>query len=143
MKIRIHQLKAELQLTEKQLSELCRKVSRRIGLQAASCDVIFVDDAALQEMHARYLNDPTPTDVITFDLGEETVEGEIYISYQRAREQAEQFGVSVAEEVLRLVIHGLLHLKGYDDIDETERREMKQMENELVEEMSALFIKKT
>ncbi len=143
MKIRIHQLNPDLQLTERQLKELCREVSGRIELQAASCDVIFVDDETLQEMHARYLNAPTPTDVITFDLGDEVVEGEIYISYQRAGEQAKQYGVTLQQEILRLVIHGLLHLKGYDDIEETDRRKMKQLENKLVEDVFAVIIKKT
>ena len=142
MKIRIHQLNPDLKLKEKQLKELCKKVADRITLQAASLDIIFVDDAALREMHERYLNDPEPTDVITFDLGDEVVEGEIYISYQRAREQAMQYNVSLQQEILRLVIHGLLHLKGYDDMEETARREMKQIENELVEELSAVILKK-
>ena len=104
-----------------------------IDLKAQSCAVIFVDDAFLKEMHGRYLSDPTITDVITFDLGDETVEGEIYISTDRAAAQAEQYKTEPEEEIIRLIIHGLLHLKGYDDIDSQDRLEMKAEENRLTE----------
>ncbi len=104
-----------------------------IHLEAQSCAVIFVDDAFLKEMHGRYLSDPTETDVITFDLGETPVEGEIYISTDRASAQAEQYGTPAEEEIIRLIIHGLLHLKGYDDIEEQDRLKMKKEENRLTE----------
>lgn len=104
-----------------------------INLEARSCAVIFVDDAFLKEMHGRYLSDPTVTDVITFNLGEEEVEGEIYISTERAAEQAKRYQTAPEEEIIRLIIHGLLHLKGYDDIAEQDRLEMKEEENRLTE----------
>ncbi len=104
-----------------------------IDLEAQSCAVVFVDDVFLSEMHNRYLSDPSETDVITFNLGEAAVEGEIYISTDRASAQAEQYGTPAEEEIIRLIIHGLLHLKGYDDIDEQERLEMKKEENQLTE----------
>lgn len=110
-----------------------------INLEAKSCAVIFVEDAFLKEMHGHYLSDPTITDVITFDLGEEAVEGEIYISTDRAADQAEQYGTPVEEEIIRLIIHGMLHLKGYDDIYEQDRIEMKKEENRLTEKYVNTF----
>ncbi len=107
-----------------------------LNLKADSVNVVFVDDSTLRAMHRQYLDDDTFTDVMTFDLGEENIEGEIYISTDRALAQADEFGVTPEEEVVRLIIHGLLHLKGYDDTTEKLRSEMKQMEDRLVEKYS-------
>jgi rRNA maturation RNase YbeY len=84
-------------------------------------------------MHKVYLNNPEPTDVITFDLGEESVEGEIYISVDRAKEQSCLYNVALDEEIIRLMIHGLLHLKGFNDIEDEDRKEMKKEEYRLIE----------
>ena len=129
--IQIHQPPPELRLNEKQYRMLCRDVLDELKLSAHSCAVIFVEDAFLSEMHQRYLSDPSETDVITFNLGEEAAEGEIYISKDRVEAQAKQYGTSAEEEIIRLIIHGLLHLKGYDDIDEQDRLAMKKEENRL------------
>ena len=132
MEIQIHRRPDELDLTTQNIKELCRKVSLYIGLEAKYCSVIFVDIQEIIALHRDYLNDPSPTDVITFDVGDDAVEGEIYLCPQQAKIQAEEYGVSFREEVIRLIIHGILHLKGYNDIEAEERREMKTLENELV-----------
>jgi probable rRNA maturation factor len=108
--------------------------AEKVKLPAESITVIFVGDEELTRMHGEFLDDPTPTDVITFDLGEEgAVEGEIYISTERAAEQATQYGVSHTEELMRLIIHGLLHLAGFDDLEEEARSEMKRHEDYYVQ----------
>jgi probable rRNA maturation factor len=133
MEIEIHQLPQKLNLQEKQLIDIVKSVSGHINLKADSIACIFVDDKFLAEMHGQYLADQDKTDVITFDLGDGTVEGEIYISYERAFEQAAAFNVPFEEEITRLVIHGLLHLGGYDDLHEPDRVKMKHAENELLD----------
>lgn len=136
MEIQIHQRDPKIRISEQELIELTRSVAGSIDLQAKSCEIIFVDDVTLAEMHAKFLDDPDKTDVITFDLGDEVTEGEIYISTDRARAQAESYAVTAEEEVLRLIIHGLLHLKGFDDREKDDLLEMKKHENELVEKYS-------
>jgi len=133
MEIDIHQLPDKLNLTPKQLVDIVKALAGHINLQADSIACIFVDDEYLADMHGRYLDDPDKTDVITFDLGEQAIQGEIYISYQRAVEQAALFQVTYEAEVIRLIIHGLLHLAGYDDIEEADRIEMKRLENDLLD----------
>ena len=104
-----------------------------IALEVSSIDVIIVDDKTLREMHKIYLNDDSNTDVMTFNLGEgEEIESEIYISLPRALEQAEEYNVSLAEEMTRLLIHACLHLAGFDDLNDTDLKIMKDRENELV-----------
>ncbi len=131
MEIEIFQIDPAFNLSEDQIENIVQNTCNEIGLKAKSCHFIFVDDKTLAGMHGQYLNDPTPTDVITFDLGDEEIEGEIYMSTDRAQAQAKQFNVSYREEITRLIIHGLLHLAGYDDIDEADRVKMKEVEDKL------------
>ncbi len=137
--IQIHQPPQRIRLNEGQYQTLCRGVLSEINLEAASCAVVFVDDMFLAKMHKQYLSDPAVTDVITFNLGNETVEGEIYISIDRAAVQAAQYRTAVEDEIIRLIIHGLLHLKGYDDIDEQDRKIMKEEENRLTEKYANIL----
>ncbi len=135
MELQIHNFPQDLRGNARQWEELSRRIVKAIELEpVASLNLIFVDDPTLQKMHQQYLNDPEKTDVITFDLGDgEAVEGEIYISIDRAQDQAKEYGVSPEEEVLRLIIHGILHLKGYDDLEEEDRVVMKAQEDAFVE----------
>jgi probable rRNA maturation factor len=85
----------------------------RPGLELA---VTFVSEAELTRMHGEYLDDPTATDVITFDLGAgDGPAGELYVSVERAREVAGRRSVSVERELTLYVVHGVLHLCGFDD----------------------------
>lgn len=72
-------------------------------------DVIFLGKRAMGKVHAEFLDDPSPTDVITFDYGE------ILVCPEVAAEQGPMHGRSVEDETLLYGIHGLLHLAGYDD----------------------------
>jgi len=97
-------------------------------------DVILVDDEYLRKLHHKYLNDNSYTDVMTFNLTESgEIEAEIYISYDRAQFHAKQYQVPVEDEIARLICHGLLHLRGYDDGTPAKRQKMHQMENELLQ----------
>ena len=91
--------------------------------------VILLDDEELLRMNQEFLNHDYYTDVITFPLEADPLEGEIYISLDRAREQGKERSIGLYEEVSRLVIHGTLHLLGYDDGTQEEREEMTRLEN--------------
>ncbi|HGY55236.1 MAG TPA: rRNA maturation RNase YbeY [Caldithrix abyssi] len=133
MEIQIHRLDSDWWLSREKIESVVKDTCTRIELQPLSIQVIFTNDADISALHQNYLSDPTPTDIITFNLGEnDEIEGEIYISVERAQDQAKVYKVSLAEELTRLIIHGLLHLKGYDDLSDTDRRIMKQKEDELV-----------
>ncbi len=133
MEIRIHNQTVKETPPPDTLKNMMEIVLKDIALDAASVDVIFVDDVTLKNMHAEYLNDSSYTDVITFNLGDEKIEGEIYVSVDRAQAQAETYNVTYFSEINRLIIHGILHLKGYNDLTEQERSAMKEIENRLVE----------
>jgi len=78
---------------------------------------IFCSDDYLYKLNIEYLNHDTLTDIITFDLSEieDEISGEIYISIERVKENSGKFNVSFYEELHRVIIHGILHLAGYND----------------------------
>jgi probable rRNA maturation factor len=89
--------------------------------------VALVDDARIRELHRDFMGVDSATDVITFpaaEPGEAASGGDIAISVDRAREQAPDFGVSAADETTFLLVHGLLHLCGWDDATPEERSRM-------------------
>lgn len=87
----------------------------------AVINVIILDDSKIRELNNLYLSHDYPTDIITFTLEENPVEGEIYIGAGVAAQQAKDYGVTLTDELMRLAVHGILHLAGYND-DTTEKR---------------------
>jgi rRNA maturation RNase YbeY len=94
---------------------------------------IFCGDDYLVEINQQYLNHDTLTDIISFDysLGNE-IHGDIYISIERVRENAEEFKVSFEEELKRVTIHGVLHYCGYKDKSESDETLMRSKEDEKI-----------
>ena len=138
MDISIHNLDKKLSIMHDEIVDLIRQTVYKLDLDARSIQIIFVDDETLRTMHEDYLNDPDYTDVMTFNLGDDQIEGEIYISVDRVKENAKIFEVSVEKEICRNIIHGILHLKGYTDKEDTEKTIMKQKEEELLNQMQNL-----
>ena len=118
MDIEIHQIPKDLKLSLAQLKSIIVNTCRDIDLAPLSISYIFVSDSELAEIHGTFLNDSSATDIITFNLGHNAIEGEIYISAERAGNNAADYNVRLEEEIVRLLIHGILHLAGYDDIEE-------------------------
>jgi probable rRNA maturation factor len=100
------------------------------GRAGAGISVLLTDDPTLAELHERFLGDPSPTDVMSFDLGEEEdgPAGEVVVSVDRAREVAERRGVEHARELALYLVHGVLHLCGFDDHEDGERARMREAE---------------
>jgi probable rRNA maturation factor len=93
--------------------------------------IVFCSDDYLARMNRKYLNHRTLTDIITFPMmdDEHIIGGDIFISIPRVRENAAEFGVRMNHEVHRVIIHGVLHLLGYDDSTDDERAGMRLKEN--------------
>ncbi len=123
-------------MEEKRLKEVVRKVLRSEHPELdGEIRFIFVDNAYIQDLNRRFLQHDYPTDVISFPLevDDSFLDGEVYISEERAREQAELLGVDPIEELWRLVLHGLLHLLGYDDLTDENRRRMHALQERYLE----------
>jgi rRNA maturation RNase YbeY len=91
---------------------------------------IFCSDEYLRELNVQYLNHNTYTDIITFNYGNsKTIEGDIYISIDRIKENAEKYGVDFNSELRRVIIHGVLHLIGYNDKSKADKALMRKKED--------------
>ncbi len=121
----------DLQLdNEDQLSQWISETIASEGFSEGEINYIFCDDAYLLDLNIEFLDHDTLTDIISFDytLGK-LINGDIYISVERVRENAKDFDVSFENEVSRVMIHGILHYCGYKDKSESEAAEMRSKEN--------------
>ena len=103
--------------------------SRAFPIAGGELSVVFVDDATIADVHKKYMSDPTPTDVITFPANAEMgFAGEIIVSVDHARRRSEELGEPFNRELSLYLIHGWLHLAGYDDHSENDRAAMRAAE---------------
>jgi probable rRNA maturation factor len=109
--------------------------------------VVLVGATAMARMNGQFLNHAGSTDVITFDYGAPVdvpadaawLRGDLFICLDDARRQAREFRTSWPAELVRYLVHGLLHLRGYDDLTGAARRVMKRAENRLVRRLARRF----
>jgi probable rRNA maturation factor len=106
-------------------------------------EINIVDSNKIVEINKKYLNHDTTTDIITFNYSKDnySLDGEIFISLHDAIFNSKKYKVTLNIEILRLIIHGFLHLLGYDDTTITKKRVMKKMENKLVAEYKKLNLR--
>lgn len=104
-------------------------------------DYVFCDDAFLLSLNKQFLHHHTLTDIITFDEStKHLLMAEIYISVERVKDNAAAYGVSFNEELLRVMIHGMLHCMGYNDKSEKDKKKMRRKENEYLKLFGEEFI---
>lgn len=101
------------------------------GFTLGEINYIFCDDTYLHKLNVEFLKHDTLTDIISFDntLGK-LINGDIFISIDRVKENAKTFNTSFDNELHRVMIHGVLHYLGYKDKSEEEKREMRSKENQ-------------
>jgi probable rRNA maturation factor len=113
-----------------------RRANALLRAPLKELSIIFVGDRRMVDLHAKFMNMPTPTDVLTFPLDEDArkrpVSGEVYICVPEARRQARLRGTPVDREVLLYCLHGMLHLCGFDDRTEPEYRRMHRAEDRIL-----------
>ena len=108
-----------------------RAVAARYGKQVGDVAYIFCDDAKILEVNRQYLQHDYYTDIITFDYCEgNTLHGDIFVSLDTVRSNADEFGATFDNELHRILIHGILHLCGQADKTPEARAEMTRKENE-------------
>ena len=107
-----------------------KKISQSEGFKIGELNFIFCSDEYLYQINVDYLNHHTYTDIITFDNSEEEkiIEGDIFISIDRVRENASKHQQDEASELSRVISHGLFHLMGYKDKSKDESEAMRTQE---------------
>ncbi len=116
----------------KVIQEIIRRVLWKERRHHADLGIVFIDDRRMRILNATYLKHDFPTDVLSFPLSSpraRLLEGEIYVNLDQARRQAKEFSVTFRGEIYRLVIHGTLHLLGYDDHTPSTRHRMTRKED--------------
>lgn len=112
-----------------------RAAAEEEGFGIGEVDVIFCSDRYLLEINRRYLQHDYYTDIITFDYCEERVlSGDLFISVDTVRSNAERYGVMFHVELLRVIIHGIMHLAGYKDKTEPDAARMRERENHYLDQ---------
>jgi probable rRNA maturation factor len=114
-----------------QIRQIVRTVLEGEGIREGEISVAFVDNATIHQLNKRYLNHDEPTDVLSFPLSEPNerrLAGELVIGAEVAQAEAADRGHDVVAELALYVIHGLLHLCGFDDKTEANAKEMRARE---------------
>jgi len=113
--------------TKSWLKDVIKNEAARLG----EINYIFCSDAFLHQINLEYLNHNTLTDIVTFDTADnpELIEGEIYISVDRVKENARKFEVPFTDELHRVMVHGVLHLVGYFDKTPQQKKRMRKKED--------------
>jgi len=111
---------------EKQVNRLTINELKQFG----DVTIIFCSDEYLLDMNKQYLNHDYYTDIITFDYVEgDTISGDLFISFDRIKDNSKEFGNELITEIYRVVFHGVLHLVGYKDKSDEEQALMTEKEN--------------
>ena len=132
-------------LNQRRIKKDLRKALTLLGLGEAELSVLFVNSRKMRALNAPYRGIDRDTDVLSFSMTDKTPAGcsgplgDIVVSVPRAISQAAEYGVSFNDELLRLLIHGLLHLAGYDhEINSYRKKKMEKKEKELFDAVTAV-----
>jgi len=119
------------EIYQRRLQKLIAHILESEGLTPDTIlNIVFTDNATIHELNKRFLDRDRPTDVLSFNVHTEylpnelQILGDIYVSVEKANEQAENFHVQFQDELERLVTHGILHLIGYEHDDPGQQEEM-------------------
>lgn len=117
--------------TDHEAIQWINAISEEHDLHIEQLNFIFCSDEYLLQINYEHLDHNYYTDIITFDLSDdpEIIEGDIFISVDRVRENASSLAVPFTQELHRVIIHGLLHLIGYNDKSEEEKKVMREKED--------------
>ncbi|GAB3000893.1 rRNA maturation RNase YbeY [Cyclobacterium sediminis] len=132
MAIHFFEEETKSSLTKKRIiKQWLKQIAEKKEYKIQDLNYIFCSDEYLLEINIQYLNHDTYTDIVTFDQSEyeNEIEGDIYISIDRVKENAATLKTTYHQELLRVLAHGLLHLCGLKDKTEKEKIEMRKEED--------------
>ena len=127
----LYDMEERVDLDDGWLNTTCTNILNDNNQITATISIILSNDNKLQQLKKQYFHQDVLTDVITFNLEDEgdPLEGEIYISLTRVSENAREFKQEIETELKRVIIHGCLHLLGYDDHTPEEKKAMPTLED--------------
>ncbi|MFL2585614.1 MAG: rRNA maturation RNase YbeY [Parvicellaceae bacterium] len=130
MSIYFHKESVSIEFNEDLVSNWINSCIGQVSKITGDLSVIFCNDEYLKTINIKYLNHDYYTDIITFDYSEkDTISGDLFISIDRVIENAKLNNVHFINELYRVIIHGVLHLCGYNDKTVKEKKEIREKEN--------------
>jgi probable rRNA maturation factor len=126
VQIEINNQQSRLSIDCERLSRVAETVLATEGIEEATINIAVVDDPTIHDLNRRFLNHDEPTDVLSFPFDDDAgrLEGDVIVSADTAVRMAAQLQWAASDELLLYVVHGVLHLVGYDDLDPNSRAEM-------------------
>ncbi len=122
---------------EKTISKWILKVIEAEGFKIEEVNYVFCDDDYLHKLNVEFLDHDTLTDIISFDYSVgKMIQGDIFISVERVKDNAKDFKVSFREELHRVLVHGILHYCGYKDKTNEDAEVMRSKENHYITQLS-------
>lgn len=133
----------EKQIDTKLIENVIEETSNYLNVAPSLVSIVLTDNKRIHEINKIYRNVDAPTDVISFAFQDEPVNpisdltnlGEIYISLEKASSQAREYNHSFERELSFLTVHGLLHLLGYDHMNETDEKEMFDLQDKILKNL--------
>jgi probable rRNA maturation factor len=127
-------------LQQRKLIQWIKITAEQYGKKTGDISYIFCDEERILEVNRKYLNHDYYTDIITFDYSEKNkISGDIFISPETLKTNAVDFKVTFEEELLRIIIHGILHLCGQEDKTPESKHEMTEKENKALDQYKSMI----
>ena len=140
MAILVFNKQKDLKLPAKAVKDLVGAVISHENEECGDISIYFVSEKMICQLHDDFFQDPSPTDCISFPLESRPLSGEVFVCPRTAVLYAEQKGLDPYQETALYVVHGLLHLMGYDDLTANERRTMRKKEKSCMRELNNLNV---
>jgi probable rRNA maturation factor len=148
MPVQIIDNQRRIKTDKKSIKNITEELLAFLGISKKTLSILFTDNDGIRELNTRFLRRDSPTNVIsfsyfgeerTFGVEDEQIIGDIVISLERTLEEAKKAGCSFYERLMGLIIHGILHIMGYDhEKDLKEKRRMRYMEKKLLNFVKSL-----
>lgn len=127
-------------INQTKVSRWIKLVAAHYGKKVGNLNYIFCNDERILEVNNEFLQHDYYTDIITFDYSsEKVISGDIFISLDTVKSNADEFEVSFNDELHRVIIHGILHLCGQDDKTDESQAEMARKENKAIELLASIY----
>ena len=133
IEINIFNKALNLKIEDSKVHELVHLTLNETHYEKINLNFIFCNNQTLNDFKLKYFNDDVLTDIVTFPIRNDSeLEAEIYISHEMASQNAKEFKVSLNNEMSRLIVHGILHLIGFDDSSKDKKKEMFEKQEQVI-----------
>lgn len=128
-------LRGGQRLPKSVLDKTLRSVSKALGGPKSVISVAFISSAQMRKLNRTCRRKDKVTDVLSFELDEGPLKGEVLISYEQAKRQAKEAGHSTRDEIVFLLVHGILHVFGYDHIKPSDKKKMFPLQEKILDSL--------